>query len=463
MVGEANAPADSNSIAVIGSIRFLGRLSYGRGLPPVPNEGKPVGGAQATTISAYSAPVLTRSDCQTLDAADPLGTHRHRFRLPDGVIYLDGNSLGPVVDTVPARLAAAVEKEWGDGLIRSWNTAGWIDLADRTAARIESLIGARRGTVAVGDSTSVNLFKVVEAATRLRPGRRFIVTDRGNFPTDLYVLSGICDRAGLVLEAVEPPEVIDAICDDTAVVSLTEVDYRTGRRHDMVGVTRAAHQAGGLMVWDLAHSAGAFPVDVSAGGADFAVGCGYKYLNGGPGAPAFLYVAPDHVDEWHNPMLGWFGHARPFAFELEFDPAPGVVRGQVGTPSILAMTALHESLAVFDGVDLESVRAKSLALTDLFIDLIDEHLPDFAVATPREHDRRGSQVSLRHPDGYPIIQALIARGVIGDFRAPDILRFGFAPLYVGFEDTFQAVEHLRQVMATGEWRNSRFGAVSRVT
>ncbi len=404
-----------------------------------------------------------REECQTADRDDALRALRDRFRLPPDVIYLDGNSLGPLVETVPDRMTSAVEREWGEGLIRSWNTAGWIDLAEGVAARIEALIGAPQTTVAVGDSTSVNLFKVVEAAIGLRPDRRFVVTDRGNFPTDLYVLSGVCQRAGLVLEVVEPTDVIEAICDDTAVVSLTEVDYRTGRRHDMRRVTEAAHSAGALAVWDLAHSAGAFPVAVAENAVDFAVGCGYKYLNGGPGAPGFLYVAPGLADGWSNPIRGWFGHARPFAFELEFEPAEGVIRGQIGTPPILSMVALHESLSVFDGVDLVAVRAKSLALTDLFIELVGEYLPDFTIVTPREHERRGSQVSLRHPEGYSIVQALIARGVIGDFRAPDILRFGFAPLYVGFEDTFRAVEQLREVMSGEEWRDPRFAAVARVT
>ncbi len=407
--------------------------------------------------------MLTLEQCVAADRVDPLRGFRARFDLPDGVVYLDGNSLGPMARGTAERVRAAVENEWASGLIRSWNEAGWIDLADRIAARIARLVGAAQGTVMVGDSTSINLFKVAEAAVRLRPGRKIVVSDRGNFPTDLYVLQGICERNDLVFRLVEPEEVLQAVGEDTAMIALTEVDYRTGRRHDMVGITSAAHDAGALAVWDLAHSAGALPVDLSSAGADFAVGCGYKYLNGGPGAPAFLYVAPRHLDVWQNPILGWFGHARPFGFEVGFEASPGIGRGKVGTPPILSLTALEEALAVFDDVDLNDVRAKSLALTDLFIGLVENALPEFDVLTPRVPDHRGSQVSLGHPEGYRIMQALIARGVIGDFRAPDVLRFGFAPLYVGHVDVFTAVRHLVEVMESGEWRDRRFERVGRVT
>jgi kynureninase len=407
--------------------------------------------------------VITRLDCLALDASDPLGALRRRFSLPDGVVYLDGNSLGPVSSGVPQRVAATLAGEWGEGLIRSWNTAGWIDLPARVGDRIARLIGAGPGTVMVGDSTSVNLYKAVEAARWLRPGRRFVVSDSGNFPTDLYVLQGVCSAAGLELEVVAPEAVTAAICDDTAVVALTEVDYRTGRRHDLAGVTAATHSAGALSVWDLAHSAGAFPVEVGVVGVDFAVGCGYKYLNGGPGAPAFLYVAPAHRDQWRNPISGWFGHARPFAFEPLFDPAGGIDRAAIGTPPILSLAALDAALDVFDDIDMAQVRVKSLALTDLFIDLIDERLADMEVVTPREHDARGSQVSLRHPDGYPMMQALIARGVIGDFRAPDIMRFGFAPLYVQYVDVYDAVEELVRIVESGAWQRPEFAVRQAVT
>jgi kynureninase len=407
--------------------------------------------------------MVTRSDCVALDAADRLAPHRDRFRLPEGIIYLDGNSLGPLSTSVVDGMTRAVAGEWGEGLIRSWNSAGWVDLPARVGDRIARLIGAEPGTVMVGDSTSINLYKAVDGARRLRPGRRLVVTDSGNFPTDLYVLQGVCSAAGLDLEVVAPDRVLSAICDDTAVVALTEVDYRTGRRHDMVSLTAAAHAAGAIAVWDLAHSAGAFPVELAGVGADFAVGCGYKYLNGGPGAPGFLYVAPSHRDGWRNPITGWFGHSRPFAFEPVFDPAEGIDRAAVGTPAILSMAALDAALDVFDDVDLAEVRRKSLALTDLFIDLIDEHLPELEVITPRDHSSRGSHVSLRHEDGYPIIQALIARGVIGDFRSPDILRFGFAPLYLSHLDVFEAVEHLVEVMASDEWRQPRFAMRLAVT
>lgn len=398
-----------------------------------------------------------------LDGADPLDGCRRMFSLPDGIVYLDGNSLGPVSSGVAERVAATVGGEWGEGLIRSWNTAGWVDLPARVGDRIARLIGARPGTVMVGDSTTVNLYKAVEAARRLRPGRRFVVSDSGNFPTDLYVLQGLCAAAGLELEVVAPEAVATAICDDTAVVALTEVDYRTGRRHDLAGITAATHAAGALSVWDLAHSAGAFPVEVEAAGVDFAVGCGYKYLNGGPGAPAFVYVAPSLRQEWRNPISGWFGHARPFAFEPVFDPAGGIDRAAIGTPPILSLAALDAALDVFDGIDLAQVREKSLALTDLFIDLIDERLGSMEVVTPREHEARGSQVSLRHPEGYPMMQALIARGVIGDFRAPDIMRFGFAPLYVRYVDVYDAVEELVRIVESGEWQRAEYAVRQAVT
>lgn len=405
--------------------------------------------------------MTSRVACLDLDHADPLARFRDRFVLPEGVIYLDGNSLGPITAGVALRVADTVEHEWGTGLIRSWNDAGWVDLPRRVGDRIARLIGAVAGTVVVCDSTSVNLHKAVSAACRMRPDRGRIVTDASNFPTDLYVLEAVCAANGVGLEIVEPDRVLDTICDDTAAVVLTEVDYRTGRRIDLDRLTAAAHASGALAVWDLAHSAGAFPVALEAAEVDLAVGCGYKYLNGGPGAPAFLYVALRHQGEFSNPMTGWFGHCRPFAFEPGFDPAGDISRGMVGTPPIIGLSALDAALDAFDDVDMAMVRSKSVALTDLFMDLVAEHLPSLEILTPRSHFERGSQVSLRHPRARLVMAALIARGVIGDFRTPDVLRFGLAPLYVRFVDVFDAVEQLTEVITGGEYETARpRGAVS---
>ncbi len=406
---------------------------------------------------------MSRRDCALLDTADPLAALRDHFVIPDGVIYLDGNSLGPLTHAVAERVRHTLSEEWGHGLIRSWNDAGWVGLPHRIGDRIAALIGASPGTVMVGDSTSVNLFKVCEAARRLRPDRRFVVSDNSNFPTDLYILEGICRDAGLVLEVVEPDQVVAAICDDTALVALTEVDYRSGRRHDMRSVTEATSAAGAISVWDLAHSAGAFPVELDSCGVDFAVGCGYKYLNGGPGAPAFLYVAARHRSSWSNPITGWFGHARPFSFELAFDPAEDMARAMVGTPPVLSMVALDTALDVFDGTDMNSLREKSLELSDLFIELATRKLGDFGLLTPTSHVDRGSQVALTHDAAYPMMQALIARGVIGDFRAPNVLRFGLAPMFIRFVDVFDAVAALEDVVTTEEWREPRFAARHAVT
>jgi kynureninase len=407
---------------------------------------------------------VDRDDCLRMDFDDPLAEIRDRFLLPEGVIYLDGNSLGALPRSVPDRLDRTVTQEWGQHLIRSWNSAGWALLPRTVGDRLGRLIGAGPGSVVVCESTSVNLYKVMMAAVAMRPGRRFIVTDVGNFPTDIYVMSGVASQQGLELKVVEPDAVPDAICTDTAAVALTQVDYRTGRRHDMAELTRLTHEFGAVSVWDLAHSAGAFAVDLTACDVDMAVGCGYKYLNGGPGAPAFVYVAPRCQVEFANPIRGWFGHARPFDFELEFEPALGIDRVRVGTPHLLSMVALDEALGVFDEVELEVVRTKSVALTELFMSLIDARLPGmFVLATPRDPRLRGSQVSLRHADAYPVMQALIDRGVIGDFRAPDIARFGFAPLYVRHVDVWDAVESLVEVMETESWRDPRYAIRSSVT
>jgi kynureninase len=400
-----------------------------------------------------------------LDAADPLAGRRALFHLPAGVIYLDGNSLGALPKSVAGRVAGVIEREWGEGLIRSWNDAGWIDLPGRVGARIARLIGAEPDAVVVGDSTSVNVFKTLDAALGLVPGRRVVLSDSGNFPTDLYMAEGLAKlrAGGFELRVVEPEAVEDAIGDDLAVLMLTEVDYRTGRRHDMARLTAKAHAHGGLTLWDLAHTAGALPAEIAAAGADFAVGCGYKYLNGGPGAPAFLYVAPRHAARIDPVLSGWMGHDAPFAFVPNYVPAPGIERMRTGTPPILGIAALDAALDAFDGVDMAAIHAKSAALCDLFIAAVEATTPGVTLATPREAARRGSQVSFRVPEGYAVMQALIARGVIGDFRAPDIIRFGFTPLYVSHEDAVRAAGHVATVIGERLWDDPRFKRKAKVT
>ena len=405
----------------------------------------------------------TLADCQALDAQDPLRDCRQRFSLPPGVIYLDGNSLGALPAAVPARLQQAVQQEWGVGLIRSWNDASWYPAPQRVGARIAALVGAAADEVIVCDSISINLYKLLVAALRLRPGRSVILGERGNFPTDAYVASGVAGITGARLQAVAPDAVMAALDDTVAVLSLTHVNYRSGAVYDMAALTRRAHAVGALVIWDLAHTAGAMPCDLTACDADFAVGCGYKYLNGGPGAPSFAYVARRHQAGLDQPLTGWHGHARPFDFEPDYRPAPGMGRLLVGTAPQLGLIALEAALSAFDGVDMAALRAKSLALTQLFIDLVDAHLPGFGLITPRDGALRGSQVSLTHPEAYAIVQALIGRGVIGDFRAPDILRFGFAPLYVGHADVWQAVATLRDIMASQAWMQPEFAQRKAVT
>ncbi|MFN0186245.1 MAG: kynureninase [Aquabacterium sp.] len=412
--------------------------------------------------------MLTRDDAARLDAADPLAGRRALFTLPDDVIYLDGNSLGALPAAVPARMAQAVQDEWGRGLIRSWNDAGWYPAPLRVGDRIASLIGLPPGTVAVCDSTSVNLFKVLVAALRLRPGRRVILSERGNFPTDVYIAAGVAELVDAEVVLVDGPDVAHAIAelgDRLAVVTLTHVNYKTGRLHDMAGITAAAHRVGALMNWDLAHSAGTLPVQLDACGADFAVGCGYKYLNGGPGAPAFVHVATRHLAAYRQPITGWHGHAQPFAFVDEYEAHAGIDRMLVGTAPQLGLIALEAALTAFDDVDLAQLRHKGSALGDLFIALVDQKLGGhgFGLACPREAAQRGSQVSLTHDQGYAIMQALIARGVVGDFRAPDMLRFGFAPLYNRFAEVFDAVAILKQVMDRREWDTPKFKARAKVT
>ncbi|MEF2279262.1 kynureninase [Deinococcus sp. YIM 134068] len=418
---------------------------------------------------------MTPPDLPTLrdlDTRDPLASKRAEFLLPGGVIYLDGNSLGVLPARVPARVEKVVREEWGVDLIRSWNKHGWIDLPARVGARIARLIGADADEVVAADSTSVNLFKVLSAALHLAARkdsrRRVIVAEEDNFPTDLYIAQGLAELLGEAraeLRLVSPAGVADAVDDETAVLMLTQVDYRTGERHDLPAVTRRAQERGALTLWDLAHSAGAFPVDLNGAGADFAVGCGYKYLNGGPGAPAFLYVARRHHASAPNVLSGWMGHASPFEFTSRYAGASGIRQYQTGTPSILGLSALDAALEVFEDVDMGQVREKSLSLTRIFIELMRPLCArhGFRLVTPGDDERRGSQVSLAHPHGYEIMQALITAGVIGDFRAPDILRFGFTPLYTSHEDVWHAVQTLETVMREGRWQDARHAERNAVT
>jgi len=408
---------------------------------------------------------MTRDDAVGRDLADPLGHLRNRFELPDGLIYLDGNSLGPLPVGVRERVAAVVTDEWGSDLITSWNTHDWIGLPARAGVKIARLIGAAEDTVVVGDTTSVQLFKLLVAATRLRPGRRVIVTDATMFPTDSYIASSVARMTGSEIRWCEPSDVAASLDEDVAVLALTHVDYRSGRMHDAAALTAAAHAVGALACWDLCHSAGVVPVELAQWNADLAVGCGYKYLNGGPGAPAFAYVHPRWHDLLDQPLTGWLGHAEPFAFEQNYRPAPGIAKVLTGTPSVLSMSALDAALDAFDGVSMAELRAKSLALTDYLIALADEHLTPYGVTVeaPREHGRRGSQVCLRHSEAYGLVQALIARGVVGDFRAPDLARFGLAPMYVRFVDVWDAVEQAVAVLASKEFANGEYATRKLVT
>jgi kynureninase len=392
---------------------------------------------------------------------------REAFELPENVIYLDGNSLGPLPRRARARLERTVADEWGGLLIRGWTEAGWIDLPARVGDRIARLIGAPPGSVMACDSTSVNLYKVLSAALAMRPGRRVVLSDSGNFPTDLYVAQGLLAALGedYTLRIVGPEEVAAAIDGQVAVLMLTEVDYRTGRLHDMAALTALAHGAGALAVWDLAHSAGALPVDVTGTGADFAVGCGYKYLNGGPGAPAFLYVRPEHAAALQPRLAGWMGHAAPFAFDLDYRPAEGVERMRVGTPPVLSLAALDAALELWDGVQMGALRERSIALSDLFIAEVEARAAGhgLCLASPRDGRRRGSQVSFQCPEGYAVMQALIARGVIGDFRAPDLIRFGFAPLYNIAAEVVEAASRLEAVLRERAWDRPEYRVRAKVT
>jgi kynureninase len=408
------------------------------------------------------------SRAEQLDAADPLDGVRDRFLLPEGLVYLDGNSLGALPRGVPETVAAVVGQQWGQDLITSWNTHDWWDAPRRVGARIARLVGAHHDEVVVADSTSANLFKALVAAARMRPGRSTLVIEPGNFPADLYVADSVAELLGLRVVRTEPGEVAALLAeagDDVAVVSFSHVDYRTGRAHDMAGVTATVHDAGALMVWDLSHSAGALPVDLTGAGADLAVGCGYKYLNGGPGAPAYVMVARRHQESVRSPLTGWTGHAQPFAMEGSYRPAPGIDRMRNGTPPVLSLLALEAALAAFDGVEMDDVRAKSLSLTSFFLGLADEALAPlgFTAVTPRDPAERGSQVSLRHPRAYGVVQALLARGVVGDYREPDLVRLGFAPLYLRHVDVVRAVEQLTAVVTAGEELDERYVVRATVT
>jgi len=410
---------------------------------------------------------MRREDFEALDRIDPLAPMRAKFLLPPGVIYLDGNSLGALPRSTPGRLSRVIEQEWGEDLIGSWNRHGWMEMPQRVGDKIARLVGADAGEVVVAESTSINLFKVLAVALKMRLGRRVIVSEAENFPTDLYAAEGLAAllEQGHTLRLVAASDLAQALDDAAAVLLLTHVNFRTGSMHDMAALTKAAHAAGALAIWDLAHSAGAMPVDLEGARADFAVGCGYKYLNGGPGAPAFVYVGARHHGQASQPLYGWLGHAAPFEFAASYRPAAGIRQYVVGSPPILALAALEEGVDLLLQVDLAQLRAKSVALTDAFIARVEARCEGLGLvlATPRDPARRGSQVSFAHEHGYALMQALIARGVVGDFRAPDLIRFGFTPLYIRHVDVWDAAEILREVLVTGEWRRPEFQNRAAVT
>jgi len=408
----------------------------------------------------------SREECVALDAADELAPLREEFTLVEGEIYLDGNSLGPVSTSVRTKVNRLIDQEWGLGLVRSWNDAGWMAAPTGLGDRLAPLIGARPGEVLVADTLTILLAKLVGAALEHRPTRHVVLTDVANFHSDIYIIEAVCARAGrpITVKTIERDSLEDELNDDVALVELTQVDFRTGEALDMKAITAKVHAAGALMLWDFAHSAGAVPLDVTDADVDFAAGCTYKYLNAGPGAPGFMYVRSSWQGVLANPLPGWLGHARPFDFELDYEPASGMQAFVTSSPSMIALAALDGALDVWERVTMDQVRAKSLALTDLFIELVDSRLPGvFDVVTPREHARRGSQVSLGHPEGYGVVQAMIDRGVVGDFRAPDICRFGFTPLYLRFVDVYDAVERLVEVMTTEAYRDAKYAVRNAVT
>jgi kynureninase len=405
---------------------------------------------------------------EAMDAADGLRAMRERFILPEGLVYLDGNSLGVASKAAFTQLQAAATEEWGQDLIRSWNTAGWFDLPLTLGDRVGRLVGAAAGQTVVCDTTSINIYKTLHAAMALRPDRKVIVAEAGSFPTDIYMAEGVVSTrpgASLRLEGVDAPEVEDLIDGDVAVVLVNHVNYKSGELRDMAALTKKAHEHGALVIWDLCHTAGALPVDLDGAKADFAVGCTYKYLNGGPGAPAFVYAAARHHGAISQPLSGWWGHARPFAFERHYAAGEGIRRFLCGTQPILSLRALKGALDIWDEVDMAALREKSLGLTDLFIALVEERCAAYGLEleSPREREKRGSQVSFRHPHAYEIMQALIARDVIGDFRAPSTMRFGFTPLYLRYADVWRAVEILEEILRTGAWQDARFAVRSAVT
>ena len=390
---------------------------------------------------------------------------REKFHIPEGVVYLDGNSLGPLPKNALARARSVIEAEWGEMLIRAWNEAGWMEQPRRVGDKVARLIGAAPGTVVIGDTLSVKVYQALASALEMRPDRRVVVSDSGNFPTDLYMADGLLRSLGRghELKVVEPEAVADAIDSSVAAIMLTQVDYRTGRMHDMAALTRRAHAAGALAIWDLAHSAGAVPIDLAGCEADFAIGCTYKYLNGGPGAPAFIYVRPDLVGQARPALSGWLGHDAPFAFDLDYRPAADISRMRVGTPPVVQVSILEAALEAWDGVDMADVRRRSIELSELFIREVEARCPQLVLGSPREAQARGSQVSFRFEHGYAAMQALIARGVIGDFRAPDTMRFGFTPLYLGEAEVMKAVDILAEVIGGRLWDRPEYHRKAAVT
>ena len=408
---------------------------------------------------------MTLEDIKALDSADPLSDKRDLFSIPEGVIYLDGNSLGVLPKATPDAMSDMLQRQWGQDLIRSWNKNDWINAPCRIGDKIGRLIGAAEGQVVAADSTSINVFKSLSAASKINFGRKILLSETGNFPTDPYMMEGLATATGnrMIVELVEPSRITDRLAPDVAVLLLTHIHYKSGEVWDMAETTHRAHEAGVLVIWDLSHSAGAIQVELDYCRVDFAVGCGYKFLNGGPGAPAYIYVAERHQSKVIPVLPGWMGHESPFSFEDSYVPGQGIKRFLCGTPSILGMCALEIGVDIFQSVDIGVLRTKSQQLGDLFISLVEENHMDFGLASPREADMRGSHVSIRHPGGYSIMQALIERGVIGDFRAPDIMRFGFTPLYTRYIDVWHAVSTLAEIMNSNDWRDEKYALQAEVT